>query len=543
MKKGFLNLFSIVGGLALIVSCDAEYSSVGSDLVGDNHFNFELNDEIDIKAYSQYTGPVQTNNMPISSFGVYNDLFFGETRSSFVTQLQLPTSAPDFGTNIDIQATDSVYLYMPYFSTIDVAATGNEANTYLLDSIYGDVDTVLNLKVVENKYTINQFDPTDNNQSVQKYYSNQESLITGVSTGPTLNNDTDTAQNTNFKVLSTEIIKYKTNAAGAYLDSEGAITTNPENYVVKERMKPGVYVNLDKTFFKTKVLQATAAQLSNSNNFNNHFKGLFIQANLVSGSGIMPHFNLADAEIVIQYHSLLDGETEKRQTKLNLSGTRINFYENTTSTLYQNGMAAQDPVLGSEKLYLKGNGGSHAIIELFGEDADNNGTADQIEDLRAQNILINDATISFFIARSDLNGASEAKRIYLYDATNQTPIIDYTADSSTGTTYNVKSVFGGVLILNSDEEGVYYTIRISQHLNRVLNGTNSATNKNVKLGLSVTDNAANSLMSELLTPVNPLITKTPYSSVFSPRGTILYGNTSTDADKRLKVKLYYTKEN
>ena len=134
----------------------------------------------------------------------------------------------------------------------------------------------------------------------------------------------------------------------------------------------------------------------------------------------------------------------------------------------------------AEKLYLKGNGGSHAIIELFGEDADNNGTADQIEDLRAQNILINDATISFFIARSDLNGASEAKRIYLYDATNQTPIIDYTADSSTGTTYNVKSVFGGVLILNSDEEGVYYTIRISQHLNRVLNGTNSATNKNVK---------------------------------------------------------------
>ena len=543
MKKGILYNITILFGVFVLFSCDSEYSTIGANLVDDDHFDFELNEDILLNAYSQATGPVQTNNLTVLGLGEFNDEFFGQTKASFVTQLQLPTLAPDFGTAITIEPTDSVYLYIPYFSTVETLATGNEASTYTLDSIYGDIDTVLDLRVVENNYTLNDFDPTDNNQTVQKYYSDQKSLVSTVSTGPVLNNDIDDSQNSNFKIVNTEIIKYKTNGSGAYLDSEGEVTTNSEEYVVEERKAPGIYVNLDKTFFRNKVLQASTAQLSNNTNFKNHFKGLFIEANTVSGGGVMPLISLTNAEIVIQYHSLLNGETEKRQTKLNLAGTNVSFYDNTPLAGYTNGLAAQSTTLGSDRLYLKGNEGSHAIIDLFGADADNNGVADQLEELRAQELLINDATITFFIARDDLNGAEEAKRIYLYDATNQTTILDYNADTtSSSSTYGVKTTYGGVLTVNANEEGVYYKIRIAEHLNRVINGTDSNTNTNIKLGLSVTDNVAINLMSDIKTPVDSEITKVPYASVICPRGTILYGSAEPDEDKRLKVKLYYTKE-
>ena len=51
-------------------------------------------------------------------------------------------------------------------------------------------------------------------------------------------------------------------------------------------------------------------------------------------------------------------------------------------------------------IVLQGAAGSEAKINLFGADTDGNGVADKIEELRARNLLINDASLTFYINQS-----------------------------------------------------------------------------------------------------------------------------------------------
>jgi hypothetical protein len=70
--------------------------------------------------------------------------------------------------------------------------------------------------------------------------------------------------------------------------------------------------------------------------------------------------------------------------------------------------------------------------------------------------------------------------------------------------------------------------------------------KNVKLGLVVTESIAAITNAKLETPVtgNNDIEFSPLASVMNPLGTILYGSSlNVPENKRLKLKIYYTKPN
>ena len=136
---------------------------------------------------------------------------------------------------------------MPYFSTYQSTDT-NGNNTYELDSIYGDLDAKFNLKVYENGYALREFDPTDNNNK-QKYYSNNVD-VESYKGSVLLNNSSNTSENSQFFFNRSEIIIYKTNGNGQYVNSSGGVTNNPDEYVVKERKKPGIWLNLKKDFFQ-----------------------------------------------------------------------------------------------------------------------------------------------------------------------------------------------------------------------------------------------------------------------------------------------------
>ena len=192
---------------------------------------------------------------------------------------------------------------------------------------------------------------------------------------------------------------------------------------------------------------------------------------------------------------------------------------------------------------MKGNDGSVVFIDLFGPDTDVNGVPDQLEQLRSEKILVNDAFLTFYVKN---DGQKNATRIYLYDATNNAPLLDYIFDSSTATDpKNNKLLFGGILEVDEDNEdlGVKFKIRIRSHINNIINGDNPDTNKNVRLGLSVTDNIANSSSYDVFDSVNFGNEKLPIASIISPLGTIVYGNTTTDESKKLKLEIYYTKPN
>lgn len=557
----------------VFISCDKEFNTIGADLVGDEHFDFDK-EEIsgtDLKAYSLPTGEVQTNNLPVNPIGFYKNPHFGDTKANFVSQISFAGSQPKFGTSVQIE---NVTLYIPFFSHVE-STDSDGASTYKLDSIYGaDPESKMKLSVFENGYYLSSFDAVDQTIS-SKYYSDMDGLIDGqkrgadvsgnsvpvTSGGTRLNNSTDLSQNDEFFFNKEEIIIYKTQfntTTGLieYLDANDVVTTNPADYVVKERLAPGIYLDLNKDFFKKKILDAPSANLFNNNAFKQYFKGLYFQVEQIAGNdGAMAMLNFSNSRLKMNYNSISEGTTEATSKTLLLS-LGISKGCNTVSLqnfsyggTYATDLAVPENDINSatfgqnSRLHLKGGKGSVVYIEI---------NQAKIDEFKTKKWLINDAYLEFYIDK-DIMGATnqkEAERIYLFDATNQKTLVDYIYDSSTTTSAKRnKYVYGGIIQRDENKKGEKYKIRITQHINNILNSTDTTVNKNVKLGLCITDDI--SLISSYYFK-NPLlfgpgadddIKYFPAASILSQQGTVLHGTHSTDADKKLKLVIHYTKPN
>ncbi|MBP9849189.1 MAG: DUF4270 domain-containing protein [Flavobacterium sp.] len=565
MKKSIFKI-SYLLLFVLFISCDKDFNSLDSDVIGEDHFKLE-DEEVSLVAYSKATGPVQTNNLPLNALGVYNNTKFGVTKAHFVTQVELGTENPSFGYNPVI---DSVYLYVPYFSEIKSTETSGE-RIYELDSIYGNAETgKFKLSVVENGYYLRDFDPSDNLQTSQKYYSNDKPLIDPFKGTEILNNSSATSQNNEFYFSKKELYIYKTNGAGLYVDSNGAVLSNQNDVslrVIKERKTPGMWLDLKNSFFQQKIIDATASgNLFNNNSFKNYFRGLLFEVEEINpGQGALAILDFSRAELKILYKASADPTVENPnpvRTRRNFSlkmgynasstlrNNSINFLEHTNSSDYTSGLAATNEVTGSERLYIKGGNGSVAFIDLF--------NATELQTLRnnvANNDwLVNDARLTFYVDKSQmLNVSDEPERIYIYDATNNVVLLDYTYDSSTSSNSKKnKLVFGGIIEreVDASKKGIKYTVRITEHIKSVLKvDSDGEYMDNIKIGISVTESINLVSTAMLKTPftANGLEIKSiPLASILNPLGTVLYGNVITDPldeDKKLKLNIYFTKPN
>jgi hypothetical protein len=567
MKKSIFKISSLLL-FVLFISCDKDFNSLDSDVIGENHFDIEQYEVENLVAYSKATGPVQANNLPLNALGIYNNTKFGVTKAHFVTQVELGSENPSFGYNPVI---DSVYLYVPYFVDSDFTTETSGERIYELESIYGDAETgKFKLSVVENGYYLRDFDPTDNLQSSQKYYSNDKPLIDPFKGTEILNNSSATSQNNEFYFSKKELYIYKTNGAGLYVDSNGAVLSNQNDVslrVIKERKSPGMWLDLKNSFFQQKIIDATASgNLFNNNSFKNYFRGLLFEVEEINpGQGALAILDFSRAELKILYKASADPTVEnpnpvrtRREFSLkmgyNASSTlrnnSINFLEHTNSSDYTSGLAAANEVTGSERLYIKGGNGSVAFIDLF--------DATELQTLRNNvannNWLVNDARLTFYVDKSQmLNVSDEPERIYIYDATNNIVLLDYTYDSSTSSDpKNNKVVFGGIIEREVDEpkKGIKYTVRITEHIKSVLKvDSDGEYMDNIKIGISVTESINLVSTAMLKTPftANGLEIKSiPLASILNPLGTVLYGNVITDPldeDKKLKLNIYFTKPN
>ena len=82
------------------MSCQEDFNTIGSDIVGDETLLSQLDNTKTVVAYSRKLAPVQTNNIPVSQLGVFNDETFGKSSISFLTQLQMETPNVVFGDSI-----------------------------------------------------------------------------------------------------------------------------------------------------------------------------------------------------------------------------------------------------------------------------------------------------------------------------------------------------------------------------------------------------------------------------------------------------------
>ena len=571
MKKSFLKISSLLFLFVLLISCDKDFNSLDSEVIGDDHFDLELYDEATVVAYSKATGVVQTNNLPLNALGIYKNDFFGTTKAHFVTQVELGSENPSFGFNPII---DSVYLYVPYFTELKSTETSGE-RVYELDSIYGNAETgKFRLKVLENGYYLRDLDPADNLQSSQRYFNDDKATkIDPFKGSELLNNSSNIAQNNEFYFSKKELYIYKTNGAGLYVDSNGAVLSDQNNVtlrVIKERKTPGMWLDLKNSFFQQKILDAAStANLFSNNAFKNYFRGLLFEVEEINpDQGALAVLDFSKAELKILYKAASEAvsvenptPTRTRRTfslkmgynaSTTLRNNSINLLEYNNSTEYDAGLAGSNEVLGSDRLYVKGGNGSVAFIDLF--------APTELETLRnnvaTKNWLVNDARLTFYVdktAMTNVPKTSEPERIYIYDATNNLVLVDYTFDSSSSANLkNSKVVFGGMIQRETTgpKKGIKYTIRLTEHIKRILKAdSNGEYQDNIKIGVSVTESINLVSSAKLKAPISAngvQISDIPLASILNPLGTVLFGNVVTDPDdeaKKLKLSIYFTKPN
>ena len=184
----------------------------------------------------------------------------------------------------------------------------------------------------------------------------------------------------------------------------------------------------------------------------------------------------------------------------------------------------------------------------------------ELETLRnnvaTKNWLVNDARLTFYVdktAMTNVPKTSEPERIYIYDATNNLVLVDYTFDSSSSANLkNSKVVFGGMIQRETTgpKKGIKYTIRLTEHIKRILKAdSNGEYQDNIKIGVSVTESINLVSSAKLKAPISAngvQISDIPLASILNPLGTVLFGNVVTDPDdedKKLKLSIYFTKPN
>ncbi|UUC46465.1 DUF4270 domain-containing protein [Flavobacterium cerinum] len=519
----------------LLLSCDKDFNTIGSDLVGEENYNIEKYVGQTLAAYNKATGGVQANNLPVNILGIMNNATFGETKAHFVTEVQLASAAPTIGEHPVI---DSVWVYVPYFST-QTGTDENGVRLYELDSVYGK-DAKFKLKVYESKYQLRTFDP-NNGGAAQKYFTDEKNLVETNRGTQQLNNG-PANQNNEFYFNNLETILYKLNADGDYLNSSGQVIDNDDiaNRVVLERFTPGMWLDLDKTFFQNKILNATSDKLLNNNAFKEYFKGLYFQVEGIEGQASMAMLDFSKAKINIRYKAdgTADPSSRVRKTLvLNLTGTNINFLESSYALPSESG---------EDRLYLKGGQGSISYIDLF--------NATELENLRAEvaakKWLINEANLTFYVDKQAMqNVAYEPQRIYLYDIKNNKVLTDYNYDVTTNSMYPKlsKVLLGGLVERETtgDKKAIKYKIRLTQYVNNLV----KKDSNNVRVGLVVMEDINNVQSAYFKTPFTMTDPKNasynvkllPVGSVVNPLGVVLHGTNSSDVDKRLKLEIYYTK--
>ncbi|TBV28123.1 DUF4270 domain-containing protein [Meridianimaribacter sp. CL38] len=516
--------------ISSFIACDKDFASIDSDIInGDNATHFNSSQiQYDVIAYNKKLPPVQTNNLPVNPFGVYNDPVYGRTTASFVTQLNISTLDPDFGENIEL---DSVVLTIPYFSTA-TEVNSDGSTSYKLDSLYSN--NYIDLSIYESNYFLRDFDPTSEFDITQRYYSNAS---------------TSSSDLINPVEFEGQLLYFEEN----FQPSPDQIVLKEENedgeMEISDRLQPALRIKLDNAYWQEKILDKEGEpELTNQNNFSDYFRGLYFKAEAVGGDGNFLLLNLASSNANITLHYTKDpisddGDRIASTYTIDFSGNRFNILENEYTIPLDDG----DAVNGDEKLYLKGGEGSMAIINLF--NGDENGDSPELEEFKSNNWLINEANLVFYVDQDMMIGDNETEpdRVYLYDLKNQTPLIDYYYDL-TNTTYPLLSKANHLGALQREDtgsddlgKGIKYKIRITEHINNIL--LNDSTN--VKLGLTVSSNVdfENNTVQYSFQTDDEDFNRIPGSSIICPEGTVLFGNNTTNEEKKVYLEIFYTEPN
>jgi len=587
-KRLLKNLAFLAIIATVFAACETDFASLDSDVVNsENAKNFNTNVvTYPIVTYNKKISAFHSNRLPSNMLGYYNDPVFGSYSANFVSQLSPSTFDPSFGENVVL---DSAILTIPYYSRV-TGAGDNGGSTFELDSVYKD--TPIKLSVFQNNYFLREFDPNSDLNQSQKYYSNG-ALSESVQINPLDLEGQLLYETSSFVPSNEQIVLRGINDLG---EADSTL------------INPSIRLRLDNpngNYWKQLLFDKEGEpELSNSNNFLNYFRGLYLKAEGVSGSGSMAllNFNSTNANLTIYYSSDKDstdtdgdgipdyadvdsdGDTvndngtdtdgdgindindvdQTQGNDLNNNGIDDNldsikgeytmtFFRNLINLIDDNliTLPPSNEVLGDEKLYLKGGQGSMAIINLFDGLVEN------------ENGVQEDAFDNFKRVFREVDGENIIQKRLINEA-----YLEFYVDQSTVQGNEPNRVF--IYDLNNNTPLVDYFIDQStasiavgdkvNHLVPLKREGDDPEGNGIKYKIRLTEHIKNIFVNDstnvklglaVISGISLVNTQAlldesseakaiPDGTLLSYKGTVLFGNNTANEAKKAKLTIYYT---
>ncbi|MCF6279480.1 MAG: DUF4270 domain-containing protein [Flavobacteriaceae bacterium] len=503
-------LFSVL--FLSMLSCETDIENLGTNIVENGIFDTQKYDS-ELVAYNQNILKRRAKGLGQYLLGVYENDDFGQLNASIVTQLA-PSGVIDFGLNPSI---DTVIVQIPY-QRIDT--NSHTATAALAIDLIGNENATYNLNIYELDEYLNTLDPTNPSEELdyftdQTYSYNPTALYSGLFSPD--NNDTV------LYVKRPEVIL-------DFVTMEHDIDT-----LLITGNAPSMKIPLNEDFF-TDIFLQNAPIIGTTATLVEFFKGLYIEATEgVDPKASIMSLGLSGANVTIYYtNTIVTDETNidlngngnttdtavevrtKQSAIFTFSGITTNtFVRDYVSFNIESYITTPNTTNGDDRLYLQGAAGSFALIDLF--------TADDIEDLRNNNWLINEASLTFYVDQdSDTSIAPE--QLFVYNYEENTQIADMFTEGAVA--------FDGTLQRDSDKKPLKYTINITDYISNILKSTDPSESSQLAVKVYNT--------SDLPTAISDTEIK---DFSWTPKGVVIHGNQSSDADKRIKLEITYTELN
>ncbi|MDC6365373.1 MULTISPECIES: DUF4270 domain-containing protein [Flavobacteriaceae] len=410
--------------------------------------------------------------------------------------------------------------------------------TFDLDSIFGDRNLSFDVTVSRSTFFLRDLDPNSNFEEVQEYFSTQD--FSGF-----IGEELSIPESKTVVIDNMEMLTFEED------DPDTDVKENET--VVESRLNPGIKIPLNNDFFQQNILDKEGqSELLSQNNFRDFLRGIHITISDVQDmEDLMFLFDLTQANITIVYeyddYDTTEEEVVKSESEfvLNLlvnsngaiSGNAINTFEN--EIFPPNVLNALDNGENASRIYVKG-AGTTTEIRLF--DEAENGGADIINQIKANNWIINEAKLTFYVDRDALgDSAYEPPRLYLYNAETNQPLYNILTENNV-----IDEPLGLFLnhdgIIQKEEDlGVKYSIRITEHINNIIVRDSS----NAKLALTLTSNIGIATVRESVATADPKEIDLPLMSTINPMGTVLFGSNVAEENeaKKLQLEIYFTETN
>lgn len=514
-----------------IISCEEDFTDIGSNVISNTKFNTNV-DTVEITVANSIVDKIKADNITREPgqylLGVYASADYEKLEASIISQIAISTNLaliePDTivkyqtSTTSIVTTIDTVFIKLPYQATLtDNAATGP---VYTLDSIVGNQEKAFTFNAYETSTYLSRLNPADpskvNSYNSNSVFNKKGNALNAVSNFQFIPKPTDTVmfikrRASNKTLVKTDVIKYTS-----------ATATSGPTSTASGTPLPFAAIPLNEDKFKKIFLDEYGSSNFNSQDaFNEYFKGIILEASGNEGSLISFDFSnrlaVLNPSIEVYYTNTAintqTGDTIKTFRKNNsflLSGIRSALYKMEEKTY---------PV--NNEIKLQGTAGSEASIDLFGPDVDNNGIADKIEDLRAKNWLINEASLTFYVNESaDITALPY--RLYMYRTAGKLT----TGLTQIKDTYS-EATFGG--LLGKDSSGnLKYTFKITDYISDLLSGQQD---ESPILKLKVYNTSDAPLSSSLFTN---------YS--WSPKAVTLFNQDAANGSKRALLKISYSEK-